>query len=396
MSAASTNKRLNCYIVCPGFLYGYGEDFFYNYFKKAWLQDPSKLPIIGNGKNSIPTIHIRDLISLIIRIIHKLPEQKYILAVDRTKERALQNIVSSISKSVGSGKTDYLDNTGISHNSTSINTTIISEDSVPKFNELQLNVKAKTSKVFNDEKKDEEEEEDFEKRKFKWHCEFGIPENLELLRKEFTDFQELKPVKLIVTGPPGAGKTTVAKKLAKFYNLPHINISDIIEYAKSLTDELGEEVKTKIDEERDKEAANLEEIESKKKKPKEIIKEEIKEFIPHDVLSKVIKRMLKENLYRNRGYILEGYPKSFSMAKNCFYEINEEPQENEPKEKLLDEIMPNSLVKLLCTKNQPLIDRFKVKSEEELKNTHYNEKDMNRRLATYRQENESTTGEIFM
>ena len=173
-----------------------------------------------------------------------------------------------------------------------------------------------------------------------------------------------------------------------------IYISDIIEYAKSLTDELGEEVKTKIDEERDKEAANLEEIESKKKKPKEIIKEEIKEFIPHDVLSKVIKRMLKENLYRNRGYILEGYPKSFSMAKNCFYEINEEPQENEPKEKLLDEIMPNSLVKLLCTKNQPLIDRFKVKSEEELKNTHYNEKDMNRRLATYRQENESTTGEF--
>lgn len=33
MSSSATNKRIKCNIVCPGFIYGDGEDFFYNYFR---------------------------------------------------------------------------------------------------------------------------------------------------------------------------------------------------------------------------------------------------------------------------------------------------------------------------------------------------------------------------
>ena len=33
LSASNTNKMLKCYIICPGFLYGLDERFFYNYFK---------------------------------------------------------------------------------------------------------------------------------------------------------------------------------------------------------------------------------------------------------------------------------------------------------------------------------------------------------------------------
>ena len=32
-SASCTNKMLKTYIVCPGFLYGNGENIFYDYFK---------------------------------------------------------------------------------------------------------------------------------------------------------------------------------------------------------------------------------------------------------------------------------------------------------------------------------------------------------------------------
>jgi hypothetical protein len=32
-AAANTNPMLKAYVICPGFLYGYGEDLFYEYFK---------------------------------------------------------------------------------------------------------------------------------------------------------------------------------------------------------------------------------------------------------------------------------------------------------------------------------------------------------------------------
>ena len=31
------NPYIKKYIICPGFIYGYGEDLFFDYFKKAWL-----------------------------------------------------------------------------------------------------------------------------------------------------------------------------------------------------------------------------------------------------------------------------------------------------------------------------------------------------------------------
>lgn len=37
LSASQTNPKLKSYIVCPGFIYGCGEEFFYNYFKVSSL-----------------------------------------------------------------------------------------------------------------------------------------------------------------------------------------------------------------------------------------------------------------------------------------------------------------------------------------------------------------------
>lgn len=158
LSASNTNPMLKTYIICPGFIYGYGEDIFYDYCKMAWLQDPIKLPVIGDGKNSLPTIHIQDLVGLIKRIIEKKPVAKYILAVDRTKNRSLKNLMSAISKAVGSGQVENFPN-------------FEKVDTIPNYHEFSINVKAKTSKVFNDVKDDDEDEEDFVKRCFKWHCE---------------------------------------------------------------------------------------------------------------------------------------------------------------------------------------------------------------------------------
>jgi adenylate kinase len=162
LSAAQTNQQLKSYIVCPGLIYGYEQTVFYEYYKMAWLQKAEGLPIIGAGKNYIPTIHIQDLVNLVKRIVEtKLNIQGYIFAVDRTKNKTLKHIIKAISKSVGDGKIEHLEPS--------------LSDIIPSFNELSIDVRVKTSKVFDDERKeDEEEEEDFNNRLFKWHCEVKL------------------------------------------------------------------------------------------------------------------------------------------------------------------------------------------------------------------------------
>ena len=64
------NQYLKAYVVCPGFIYGCGEEFFFDYFKKSWLGGIDFFPIRGNGYNFFPTIHILDLVQIIKRIIN--------------------------------------------------------------------------------------------------------------------------------------------------------------------------------------------------------------------------------------------------------------------------------------------------------------------------------------
>jgi adenylate kinase len=384
LAASNTNPNLKTYIICPGFIYGCGEDLFYEYFKMAWLQDPVRLPVVGEGKNSIPTIHILDLVGLIKRIIEKKPVAKYIFAVDRTKNRSLKNIILNISRSTGSGLIEHVD---------------FPDSNIPAHAELSINVKVKTSKVFEDVKGDDEDQEDFEKRCFKWHSEFGIPGKLEELREEFNLYRNLKPLKILITGPPASGKTFLAERLSKFYNIPHIRIKDIVEYGKTLTDELGEEIKLKTDELRERLIEEMEAAEKKnkgKKKPvtDQIDKTQLQPRLPDDLIIKLLKRKLKENLCRNRGYILDGYPRNFEVCNSTFVEIDEnKPEEDPTKYTLLKEILPNAVIKLEHATDDFLKGRIKAMPEFNVTGTHYNEEGMNRRLNSYKTQNESIKGD---
>ena len=71
LALSNTNPMLNVYVICPGFIYGCGEDFFFDYFRKAWIGGIDFMPIIGEGGNFLPTIHILDLVQIIRRIIEK-------------------------------------------------------------------------------------------------------------------------------------------------------------------------------------------------------------------------------------------------------------------------------------------------------------------------------------
>ena len=75
------NPKLKAYVICPGFIYGCGEDFFFNYFRLAWMQYLPYIPIVGEGKNFIPTIHILDLVKIIRKIIEKKHKNTFLSVI---------------------------------------------------------------------------------------------------------------------------------------------------------------------------------------------------------------------------------------------------------------------------------------------------------------------------
>ena len=69
-------EGVKTYVISAGVLYGLGEAIFNNHFEKAWKQRPEKLPIIGEGKNSVPTVHVKDLARMVKYIFENPPESQ--------------------------------------------------------------------------------------------------------------------------------------------------------------------------------------------------------------------------------------------------------------------------------------------------------------------------------
>jgi len=57
----SARAHLRTYVICPGLMYGNGEDALFNHFRKAWMHPEEELYVIGDGANVLPMIHVRDL-----------------------------------------------------------------------------------------------------------------------------------------------------------------------------------------------------------------------------------------------------------------------------------------------------------------------------------------------
>lgn len=94
MSSVKTQPKLRVHVLCSGIRYGNGERIFYDHFQKAWIQNPLALPVVGEGKNLVPTIHVIDLARLVRRVVIENPkEHPYIFAIDKTPNPTQKRLV---------------------------------------------------------------------------------------------------------------------------------------------------------------------------------------------------------------------------------------------------------------------------------------------------------------
>ena len=70
------NPKIKSYVLCPGLIYGYGEPYFYSLFKNAILNVPLNRIVLQKENNVIPTIHMKDIINVIKKIVEKKPESR--------------------------------------------------------------------------------------------------------------------------------------------------------------------------------------------------------------------------------------------------------------------------------------------------------------------------------
>ena len=95
-------------------------------------------------------------------------------------------------------------------------------------------------------------------------------------------------LRLIVLGPPGAGKGTQAEKLAEELHVPHISTGDILRQAVADGTELGLEAKKVM---------------------------EAGELVSDEIMLGIIRERLARDDAR-RGYILDGYPRTLPQARS--------------------------------------------------------------------------------
>lgn len=94
-------------------------------------------------------------------------------------------------------------------------------------------------------------------------------------------------MRIIIFGPPGAGKGTQANLISEEYDIPHLSTGNIFRSAIKNKTELGQEVKAILD------AGDL---------------------VPDEKVVGLVQEELQDDKYDD-GYILDGFPRTVAQAK---------------------------------------------------------------------------------
>lgn len=144
---------------------------------------------------------------------------------------------------------------------------------------------------------------------------------MKMLNEEFNLFHGLFPLKVFICGPPASGKTHYAKKFAAQYGIPHLTIAEIVETGKKLEGEFGDRIRAQIEELKDNAAAEYEK--TRKKKDPDFDRTTCKPRLPDETITELVLHQMNSAACMNKGFILDGYPRSMSDAQQVFLEKDE-------------------------------------------------------------------------
>ncbi|XP_050295556.1 adenylate kinase 7-like isoform X2 [Anthonomus grandis grandis] len=245
----------------------------------------------------------------------------------------------------------------------------------------------------------------------------------------------LKPLKLMIHGPPAVGKTEIARRICKMYGAHYVSVKTMIEETldelrQNIT-HLREQALLKKTEKNPKESEMEEEVEEEEEEADEDnldVNEDIAQYeeqirdidglmtnspnnkLPDEYVVRLMRLFLAKDRCQSHGYVLDGFPKTIQQAKELFgqaAEVTKEPAEGKGgilgAEEVSGEhelggqvgdmlgnaslnIMPDFVVSLQA-KDEFLCERIMRLPEKVIQGTHYDEPNMIRRLMEFRVNN---------
>ncbi|XP_055839419.1 adenylate kinase 7-like [Episyrphus balteatus] len=307
-------------VICPGVTYGGENNTFHYIFKYAFYNQV--IPIVNTGCQLIPMIYIKDFVRIMKNIFDNFPESKirYIFAVQPTL-MTLKKFTYNICKAFNGdcSKIRFL---------YEIELLGFDGDLFPKtvMDLMSLNLKMGLTTL-----------KDFEFHEV-------TDEFWSKLAEEFRSARNLHPIKIVVGGPPLAGKTEHSKMLSDYYQIPYIDTCDVVNiYIKLLEEKINdsaavlESLEGKFDTPKGSATSDEEDlklIDDLKIKTKEWSKElfELKVYIAShkdfedqdfDILSRCLIGLISTKQYNiNQGYIIDGFPFTYDQANTIFYNTN--------------------------------------------------------------------------
>jgi len=315
----SLNAKNNCegYVVTAGVLYGNGEEALHDLFKGAWLSDPSPLNFL-DGDNFVPTCHVKDCAALVKQIaqtedrVTAFGEEKYcFIAVDNA-ELTQKEIVQGVTKHLMDGyepvtKEGYVPPAELAVNLKRLDGTPALMQASAAMGQIELAYPN------------------------------GLIADLDKVTTEFTKARNLRPICVVVTGPPLVGKTVPSMIIAEQFNLPYVSTASVLEEARQSRSQAGSDLRMA-----------LEELEAPSDTPGG-------GRIADEKLQKVFKWKLQSNACKFRGYVIDGYPRTVVDAKALFLDEEEklddagEPipkEEGEERELVPSKQMPQFVISL--------------------------------------------------
>jgi len=281
----SSKDKLRPHVVSAGILYGNGETTFNELFKEAWLTRATHT-IIYPGDNYIPCVHVRDVARLVKTIHVRDPSTTqvapYLIAVDKarlTQAEIVRGIVSQISKK-------------------NVDVPVVSpEEATSEFRDVMtLDLIMEPSAPMKS-------------KSFPWWSRDGLVANLEKVAAEFCKWRNLRPIKMVVLGPPGAGAERLCSMVAERYlhaDPPHLTFDQILQDAMNAGTASAERLREKV----------------------QLLSQKPGAKLPLKLRTKLVMKRLMSNVCRYRGYVLEGYPENYEEANALFMEkVPEEGEE---------------------------------------------------------------------
>ena len=260
--------------VAAGLTYGEEEDLFHPLFKAAWSNLALPLNTMTDGSNILPTIHVADLCSVVVKLLDNEAVQ-YLLAIDKPsdegKPQTLRGIVQALSAELGTGEILDPPTRDALH---LIKDYEFFQLGAPIGDTPGLKLQAA---AIND-------------LGIEWHAEGGLLANVPTVVEEYRNARGLQPLCLLVHGNCEFAISELAAALAAEYKLPHIVASDALDEAAQADEALSSELQTA----------------------------KASGSIPAELSAKALRGKLTSTVCRNTGYILEGFPMNLADASLLF------------------------------------------------------------------------------